>query len=157
MPEGAQEELEREYAEFYAMLEARYQANASTLIDAAPYSEIEEGSANDVMPQLGTFEAVESLDGKRVRLPGYVVPFDFDPKKRHTSFLLVPYMGACIHTPPPPPNQIVFVSADPSVRIGDIWAAYWIEGILRTEKNVNGVGDAAYTLEMKSLTPYSWD
>lgn len=155
MPEGSEEELMREYEEFYAMLEKRYAANATTLADAADaYAGIEEGSEFDFMPQLGSFETVEDLDGEFVRMPGYVVPFDFSTEGRKSEFLFVPYMGACIHTPPPPPNQIVFIRADPAVRIDDIWAPYWIEGTLHTEKTENDLGNTAYAMSMSTLEPY---
>ena len=155
MPEGSEEELMREYEEFYAMLEQRYAANTTTLVDAAdPYAAIEEGSDFDFMPQLGTFDTVSELNDQLVRIPGYVVPFDFKSTARHREFLFVPYMGACIHTPPPPPNQIVFVRADPAVRIDDIWVPYWLEGTLSTEKVENELGDAAYVLKMDSVEPY---
>jgi len=155
MPEGSEEELMREYEQFYAMLEKRYAANTTTLADAAdPYAAIAEGSDLDFMPQLGTFDTVEELNGEEVRIPGYVVPFDFDSSKRHREFLFVPYMGACIHTPPPPPNQIIFIRADPAVRIDDVWTPYWLEGTLKTEKTENEVGDTAYSMSMSLIEPY---
>ena len=154
MPEGAEEALVAEYEAFYQMLEERYRANATTLMDAQSFEEIEEGSAQDYMPQFGTFETVENLNGVKVRIPGYIVPFDFDKSRRHDSFLLVPYMGACIHSPPPPPNQIIFIEAEPAVKIDDIWTAFWIEGILSTERNENEVGDAAYTLRLEKIELY---
>ncbi|WP_201266804.1 DUF3299 domain-containing protein, partial [Pseudomonas aeruginosa] len=54
-------------------------------------------------------KTVASLDGKAIRLGGYPVPLENDAKGRVTEFFLVPYPGACIHVPPPPPNQIVLV------------------------------------------------
>jgi hypothetical protein len=51
---------------------------------------------------------VEDLNGRIVRMPGYLLPLDVIGAKV-TEFLLVPYIGACIHVPPPPPNQIVYV------------------------------------------------
>ena len=45
---------------------------------------------------------------KKVRIPGYAVPLDTE-RSETREFLLVPYFGACIHTPPPPANQIVLV------------------------------------------------
>jgi hypothetical protein len=155
MPEGSEEALIREYEAFYAMLEQRYAANTTTLADAAdPYAAIAEGSEFDYMPQLGTFDTVTELDGQLVRIPGYVVPFDFNTKFRQREFLFVPYMGACIHSPPPPPNQIIFIRADPPIRVKDIWAPYWIEGTISTEKVENELGDAAYALTMRSIEPY---
>ena len=146
MPVGAGEALEQEYAEFYAALEVRY---ANQPLDA-----IEEGSDMDYMPQLGSFDTVPDLDGKLIRIPGYIVPFDFDLKNRQASFLLAPYMGACIHTPPPPPNQIIYVEAEPAVKIDDIWVAYWLEGTLTTQKKESDLAAAAYTLELTKIEPY---
>jgi len=155
MPEGSEEELMREYEQFYAMLEKRYAANTTTLADAGdPYAAIAEGSDLDFMPQLGSFDTVEELDGEEVRIPGYVVLLDFETRQRHREFLFVPYMGACIHTPPPPPNQLIFIRADPAVRIDDIWVPYWLEGTLNTEKTENDLGDTAYSLRMSSIEPY---
>ena len=50
-----------------------------------------------------------SLNGQYVKLPGYVVPLESDAGGLLSEFLLVPYYGACIHVPPPPSNQIVYV------------------------------------------------
>ncbi len=154
MPEGALDDLIRQQEEYLAALQKRYQSNATTLAEAAPFSEIEEGSELDYMPQFGSFDVVEELDGELIRIPGYVVPFDFNLDRKHAEFLFVPYMGACIHTPPPPPNQIIFVRADPSIRVKDIWAPYWLEGELSAEENINDLGDAAYSLSLSSLQPY---
>lgn len=155
MPEGSEEELLRQQEEFYRMIEQRYSANTTRLADAANALEaIEEGSDLDYMPQFGTFDVVEDLNGELIRIPGYVVPFDFNLNKRHSEFLLVPYMGACIHTPPPPPNQIIYVRADPAVRIKDIWIPYWIEGTLKGEEVLNDTGDAAYSLTLDKIEDY---
>jgi hypothetical protein len=54
---------------------------------------------------------VIALDGKQVQIAGYVVPLEGDTRGL-TEILLVPYEGACIHTPPPPANQIVHVTLD---------------------------------------------
>lgn len=154
MPEGAVEDLARQQEEYLAALQKRYQSNTTTLAEADTFTEIEEGSELDYMPQFGSFDVVEELDGELIRIPGYVVPFNFNLARKHAEFLFVPYMGACIHTPPPPPNQIIFVRADPSIRVKDIWAPYWLEGELSAEENINDLGDAAYSLSLSSLEPY---
>jgi len=74
-----------------------------------------------------------ALDGKTVRLPGYVLPIEFNGKQV-TEFLLVPWVGACIHTPPPPPNQIVHVKTDKPLEITGQFDAVWVTG-----KMVSGV------------------
>ena len=79
--------------------------------------------------------ANNKLDGRTIRLPGYLLPLEFENKKV-TEFLLVPWVGACIHTPPPPPNQIVHVKLSEGFDIGDdIFTAVWVNGVMKTENN----------------------
>ena len=104
--------------------------------------------------QIGTFNVVEELDGKRVRIPGFVLPFEYSASGKISEFLLVPYFGACIHTPPPPPNQMVYVTAEKPKDLGEQWNAIWAIGVLRTQKHLNDLGNAAYTLEIEEWEPY---
>lgn len=155
LPEGELEYLENLYSEFYEGLETRMSSLAVPLSQASKQLEdIEEGSDLDFMPQLGTFSTVAGLDGQRVRLPGFIVPLDFESGNRLTNFLLVPYYGACIHTPPPPPNQIVYVEGTINFKEDDMWLPFWIEGVMRTSAFENDLGDAAYTLELSQIKPY---
>jgi uncharacterized protein len=103
--------------------------------------------------QFGTFDVVEELDGKTIRIPGFMVPFDINEMSEVSEFLLVPYFGACIHVPPPPPNQIVYVTTEEAVPFG--WEPVWLEGVLETKTNVNNLGSAAYTLNLTKLEPYT--
>jgi len=92
-----------------------------------------------------------SLDGARVRLPGYVVPMSGDARIIG-EFLLVPYFGACIHVPPPPANQIVHVKLDkPSRTPLRVMRAVWATGTLRVERLTSAMGDAGYALHNASV------
>ncbi|MEL7487536.1 MAG: DUF3299 domain-containing protein [Pseudomonadota bacterium] len=104
--------------------------------------------------QIGTFNVVEELDGQLVKIPGYVLPFEYSESGKISEFLLVPYFGACIHTPPPPPNQMVYVTAEKPADLGSQWNAIWAIGVLRTKEHLNELGDAAYTLEIQSWETY---
>jgi len=75
---------------------------------------------------------VETLDGQHVRMPGYVLPLEFDGEKV-TEFLLVPFVGACIHVPPPPPNQIVHVFHPQGFENQGLFTPVWVEGTIATE------------------------
>jgi hypothetical protein len=89
---------------------------------------------------------VASLDNRRVRLPGLVVPLEGTSKKL-SEFLLVPYFGACIHAPPPPSNQIVYVRTGSKKAVAyEMFEAVWVVGTLRTEYTHKELGDASYTL-----------
>ena len=75
------------------------------------------------------------LNGKNIRIPGYLLPLEFEDKKV-VEFLLVPWVGACIHTPPPPANQIVHVKLNKGFDIGDnAFTPVWVNGVMKTEKN----------------------
>ncbi|MEM6625551.1 MAG: DUF3299 domain-containing protein [Pseudomonadota bacterium] len=115
---------------------------------------VAEGSAQDIAMQFGTFNTVPELDGRRIRLPGYTVPFEFGKNAEVSEFLLVPYFGACLHAPPPPPNQTVYVTTDNAIRLGDLAQAVWVEGMMRTKSAYNELGDAAYTIEIDKIETY---
>src|SRR5690606_3286544 len=104
----------------------------------------------------GTFNTVAALNNLDVRIPGFIVPLDFRADKKYREFLLVPYFGACLHTPPPPPNQIVYVRTGEPVTITDIWSPVWVEGVMKTQRHENDIGSAAYTLSLKKLSLYEF-
>ena len=71
--------------------------------------------------------------GKKVRIPGYLLPLDVKDGAI-TEFLLVPTIGACIHTPPPPPNQMVFVRYETGFANASLYTPVWIIGELRADE-----------------------
>lgn len=74
--------------------------------------------------------AVPGLDGVLLALAGFVLPLEYDGKKV-TEFLLVPWVGACIHTPPPPPNQIVHVVAGLPFETKGMFEAVTVTGVMK--------------------------
>jgi hypothetical protein len=97
---------------------------------------------------------VESLDGKRVKLPGFVVPLEGDGKKL-SEFLLVPYYGACIHVPPPPANQTVYVKVPKAdAKIRHAFDTVWVTGILSAKPFSNDLATAGYQMQAEEVIPY---
>ena len=96
-------------------------------------------------------KTVPTLNGKTIRLGGYPVPLETDAKGRSTLFFLVPYPGACIHVPPPPPNQLVLVRYPKGLKIEDIYAPLWVIGALKIETVNNELADAAYALDASKV------
>jgi hypothetical protein len=93
------------------------------------------------------------LEGRKVRLPGFVIPLE-RKGEQVIEFLLVPYFGACIHTPPPPANQIIHaVSAKPLGKMRTM-DAYWISGTLSLKRADTPWGSAGYRLAVDKATPY---
>jgi hypothetical protein len=95
---------------------------------------------------------VGALDGKTVRLPGYMLPLEFDGTEVR-EFLLVPYFGACVHVPPPPSNQIVFVTSETPVASG-MFDPVYVTGVLRAEASLSDLAAAGYRLEAQEVGPY---
>jgi hypothetical protein len=74
----------------------------------------------------------DKMDGRFVRLAGYVLPLEFN-EAGVDEFLLVPYVGACIHVPPPPPNQIVYVRLNHTINADDLYRPVWVTGRVSVE------------------------
>lgn len=142
MPEGEEERL--------AQL---YQQQMSMLYSGGP---VAEGSAGDQMIQIGTFNTVKDLNETKVRIPGYTVPFEYGANAEIKEFLLVPYYGACLHAPPPPPNQTVFAMTDEPIKLKDLAQAVWIEGTLFTQTQESELADAAYTIRVDKVETYEY-
>lgn len=105
---------------------------------------------------------VNDLHGQQVRMPGYALPLEYSGKKI-TEFLLVPWVGACIHTPPPPPNQIVFVKLKEGFRVDGRFSPVWVTGEVTVgiaTKNlylVDGSSDIpiGYSMSATLVEPYA--
>jgi hypothetical protein len=105
----------------------------------------------------------DKLDGKRVKIPGFVLPLEFN-NTLLTEFLLVPYFGACTHTPPPPANQIIYGKLKAETELSDIYQPVWITGTLQTGRsnsllNESGVANglevqSAYSMSVELIEPY---
>lgn len=99
-------------------------------------------------------EMAVALDGKRVRLSGYIVPLEFSDGGVKT-FLLVPYVGACIHVPPPPKNQIVMVTSANPIRARGLFAAVTVTGSLSIADSRTEVAETGYRLDASDVSEYS--
>ena len=116
---------------------------------------IKEGSAEDAYQQALVSTIVnEELNGQGIRIPGFVVPLEFDEDLLVTQFLLVPYFGACIHVPAPPPNQIILVNASKGFRLDALYQPFWVSGVVTTSVMESDLATTAYVLDMKEFELY---
>ena len=106
---------------------------------------------------------VEELDGQSIRLAGYAIPLEGDGRNV-TSFLLVPYFGACIHVPPPPRNQTVLVEMTEgnTARIERAFATVWVTGEMKIDAGKTELATTGYTIHSTQVAPYQqqmddWD
>ena len=68
----------------------------------------------------------------------------------------MPYFGACIHVPPPPVNQTVFVTVAEGQEIpaDTAYMPIWVSGQMNVERLDKEIGVAGYTIEAAMIEPY---
>jgi hypothetical protein len=91
--------------------------------------------------------------GQNVRLPGFMVPLEELPEGSK-EFLLVPYFGACVHSPPPPANQIVHVVLDKPTKRIRLMDTLWVTGVMSATQTDSHMGMASYRIDAKAVAPY---
>lgn len=106
--------------------------------------------------QIMDFSVNKALDGAAVKIPGFIVPLDVGKDGLVTEFFLVPYFGACIHVPPPPPNQIVHVRMAKGIALDSIYEAYWISGRMKVVNKTTRLGASAYQLAASNVEIYKY-
>jgi hypothetical protein len=106
-------------------------------------------------PNAPVYTAVKTWSGKRIRIAGYIVPVDYNSKGAITSFFLVPYFGACIHLPPPPPNQIIYVRYPSGFSMQALYEPFWVTGMLKVETMHSEIAESLYTLQGNSINAYT--
>jgi hypothetical protein len=92
--------------------------------------------------------------GQQVRIPGFVVPLE-DTKEGLKEFLLVPYFGACIHSPPPPANQIIHVLPRTPAKGFRSMDTVWVSGPISTARTDSYMGASGYRIEATEVAPYA--
>ena len=97
----------------------------------------------------------DKLDGKIVKIPGYIVPLDYSGTGV-TEFMLVPYVGACIHVPPPPPNQLVYVTTDKPWDTMTLWEPVWVTGEIVIKSQTNEWAETGYEISADKIEFYDY-
>ncbi|NVK56773.1 MAG: DUF3299 domain-containing protein [Alteromonadaceae bacterium] len=148
------------------------QDDLSALLDPPEFlNEIEDGSQQDSVEALNqrqlndekaqryrealiSTRIIDEFNGKAVRIPGYIVPLEQNQNREVTAFFVVPYFGACLHMPPPPPNQVLYVSFKDGIALENLQQPYWFEGTLTVEVNQHELGTSAYTFNLNDYQLY---
>lgn len=101
--------------------------------------------------QFGSSEVVSEVEGRRVSLDGFVVPLESDDEGRVRELLFVPFYGACIHVPPPPPNQIIRVVLAKPIKVPELWDAFHLSGRLHIARYDADIASATYEAQSATL------
>lgn len=99
---------------------------------------------------------VSEMNGKPIRIPGFIVPLEFNNDKTVSQFFLVPFFGACIHVPPPPPNQVIHVKYSEGIELENLYTPHWISGVVNVSFTENEIASATYALDAVSVEVY-WE
>lgn len=98
---------------------------------------------------------MSKMDNVYGRMPGYLVPLNMDKNQKATELLLVPTMGACVHVPPPPPNQTIYIKYDKGISVTEAgYTPYWVIGTLRLEKNDSDYTETLYAMHVEKIEEY---
>lgn len=115
---------------------------------------IAQASDSRYQQALSSTNVVEAFNNQQIRIPGFIVPIDFDDNQMTTRFFLVPYFGACIHVPPPPPNQIILVDYPQGIKVDELYDPFHISGLLKTSLFQHEMATSAYLLEAAKVELY---
>ena len=124
------------------------------VVEAYQTGKMDRDAVIDYLEALGntTVPEVDKIYGK---MPGFLVPLNLDKNQKATELLLVPTMGACIHVPPPPPNQTIYIKYDKGISVTEAgYTPYWITGTLIVEKNTSEYTDTLYSFKVESIEEY---
>ncbi|MGA1207537.1 MAG: DUF3299 domain-containing protein [Gammaproteobacteria bacterium] len=132
----------------------RWGGNWDRLIPEGAYDFIPENFTFDLMFD-PTFQAKldeanlklnPSLEGERLDLAGFMVPLETNGGQV-SSFLLVPEAGQCVHVPPPPVNQTIFVDASQApVALHDLYQPIQVIGRLSVGRAQHEIAESGYVL-----------
>ncbi len=102
---------------------------------------------------LASTDVIESMNNKKIKIPGFVVPVVIDGNKT-TEFFIVPYFGACIHFPPPPPNQTIYAKYSKGFNLKNMYEPYDFSGLLTTSIKTHDLATSAYHLSIDLVETY---
>lgn len=128
--------------------------SAQDSVEAFNNKNLEDEQARRFQEALSSTRVVEQFDQQAIRIPGFIVPLEAGDNRRVTEFFIVPYFGACLHMPPPPPNQIIHADLTTGIEVENLYQPYWFEGTLSIAKVKNSMGTSAYKLTLDAVTPY---
>ncbi len=99
-------------------------------------------------------EQLEAFDQSYVKVPGWAVPLDSDSPMTVKEFVLVPGFGMCVHVPPPPANQMVYVTLPEAVDFRELLGPLWIKGDIEIKESESKFGAASFTMLASGIEPY---
>lgn len=123
-------------------------------LDVFKEGDVEDPETTRYLQALSSSRVIAEFDQKAIRIPGFIVPLTSNAEQNVTEFFIVPYFGACLHMPPPPPNQIIYSTSKQGIKLDSLYEPFWFEGTLVIESIENSVASSAYRLQLNNVAPY---
>ncbi|MBT0585953.1 DUF3299 domain-containing protein [Alteromonas oceanisediminis] len=112
---------------------------------------IEASSDSAYQQAMTSAEVVDALNNTWVSIPGFLVPIDFHADQSVRHVFVVPYFGACLHFPPPPPNQMIFARLEPGFSSLELTQPYQLQGRLSIATFEDPLGTSAYAMQVSAI------
>jgi hypothetical protein len=132
----------------------KYQSSAEKSLSEQVTLSLQATADEQYQSALYSTNVVEHLIGKAVSISGYIVPIDLNEDRSVKRFFLVPYYGACIHYPPPPPNQLIYVDLIDGFSKIMMSQAFTLTGVLEKGLFEDHQGTSAYILNLSHITAF---
>ncbi|MFT2089691.1 DUF3299 domain-containing protein [Paraglaciecola sp. 2405UD69-4] len=123
-------------------------------VDALSSMTTQDSTTQRFQQALTSVRVIDEFDNKSIKIPGFVVPLKSDEQQRVTEFFIVPYFGACLHMPPPPPNQMIHGKVEEGFELAQLTEPFWFEGVLHIETMSNATGTSAYGMTLDNIQAY---
>lgn len=126
--------------------------------ETAPIPTVLQGILEHEMAPLASQQPISNgvrtdWNGQIVRLPGFIVPIDYKGTGV-VAFILVPYVGACVHVPPPPANQLVFVTTEDPYESNGLFEAVNVIGMFGSASTRTQLAEVGYALSAEKIEPF---
>lgn len=142
-----------EFSDWSKLIDPNFNQAKIVSFYKAKVAKVKEGSKEEKAIYAAMQEALKkggnnkSVDGKTVKLYGYIVPIDVDGDKVN-KFLFFPNQAACIHVPASPANQTIFVTTkkDKGVAMEDAYENIIVYGTIHLHHTVVANGTASFVI-----------
>ncbi|MEM7462824.1 MAG: DUF3299 domain-containing protein [Pseudomonadota bacterium] len=119
----------------------------------SPTGTVLHGQLTTPVPDISAAKVTREYNGQTIRIPGFIVPLEFTGSKV-TEFLLVPYIGACIHVPPPPANQLIFVTSENPHELKGLFEPVYVTGMFGAAASTTELAEVGYEITAANIEPY---
>jgi uncharacterized protein len=96
-------------------------------------------------------DLVAAYNGQRVKISGFVVPFN-NEEQPYKRLLLIPFSGACVNFPPPR-NQVILIIIEKGIRLDNFVDPVAVTGIMNVAPTETDIAKIGYQITAEAIAP----